>query len=349
LTKPGPDSGTLADRMTTYVLGAGASFHAGYPLCSQLWARMVMWVVETQPPGSELRQAIDVVATLNGPVGDVESVFTDLDLGRGPFGALTEDQRKRTRRGIRLCLRGLLKSICEAHGPAPLYEDFANRVEKGDIVVTFNYDVSLESELIRAGHKFRVRNGYGSSFRANWDEPESDVIVLKPHGSINWIGRLFEGVRAGYFGVLHSSLGPRPFVDNRDSVLPGYPSSVLDREFENGGETDPSVTLVLPTYEKRFSVTTSVDDEWTGFYESLWSQAAESLQRSDSIVIVGYSMPAADRRSRALLLWSANKRADVTICCASSSATMKAQFESHGFWRVRDAGTFEDLFGSSVQ
>src|ERR1039458_71693 len=48
--------------MTTYVLGAGASVHAGYPLCSALWSQMAMWVIQTHPPDSEHRQAIDTIA-----------------------------------------------------------------------------------------------------------------------------------------------------------------------------------------------------------------------------------------------------------------------------------------------
>src|ERR1039458_5156209 len=145
--------------MTTYVLGAGASFHAGYPLCSELWPWMVTWVTETHPPDSEYRQAIDAVATLNGPVLDVEGVFTDLDLGRGAFRTLTEDQQNRLNGRLRRCLADYFKSICRQQREAPLYVAFANRVEKGDVVITFNYDVSLENELIRA-HKFRVRNGW---------------------------------------------------------------------------------------------------------------------------------------------------------------------------------------------
>jgi hypothetical protein len=38
-------------------------------------------------------------------------------------------------------------------------------------------------------------------------------------------------------------------------------------------------------------VKTSLGNEWVPFYESLWSQATESLERSDRIVIIGYSMP----------------------------------------------------------
>ena len=326
--------------MTTYVLGAGASFHAGYPLCSELWPWMVTWVTETHPPDSEYRQAIDAVATLNGPVLDVEGVFSDLDLGRGAFRTLTEDQQNRLNGRLRRCLADYFKSICRQQREAPLYVAFANRVEKGDVVITFNYDVSLENELIRA-HKFRVRNGYGSSLEANWDEPESDVTVLKPHGSINWIAALFGGSTRGPRQV-SNSLGERPFVDNVEALFLDYPSGILDNTFRGGGVAS-SPTLILPTYEKKFSVATSLGDEWIPFYESLWSQAAQSLERSSRIVIVGYSMPDADHRSRGLLLLNPNKRAEVFVCCASSNEAVQAQFRHHGFGRVRDMGSFADL------
>lgn len=169
---------------------------------------------------------------------------------------------------------------------------------------------------------------------------------MKPHGSINWIGELFGG--RSHVVNPRNSLGPRPFVDNADSVLTGYPSQVLGT-FRGGAVVDGSTTLVLPTHEKVFSVTTSFGDEWRAFYESLWFQAEESLLQSDRIVVIGYSMPEADRRSRAVLLWSTNKRAEVIICCAASNAAMRRQFENYGFWRVREVGSFEDFLGTSAQ
>ena len=301
---------------------------------------MVTWVIETHPLESEYRQAIDVVAMLNGPVVDVEGLFTDLDLGRGAFRTLTEDQQERLNGRIRRCLADYFKSIYKQRRGAPLYEAFAKRIEKGDVIVTFNYDVSLENELVRA-HKFRVRNGYGSSLGADWDEPDSDVTVLKPHGSINWTGVIFGGAIGGPVQVFNS-LGGRPFVDNVDSVFPDYPSRILDKAFPGGGVTK-SATLILPTYEKEFSVKTSLGDEWIPFYESIWSQAAESLGRSDRVVIIGYSMPVADYRSRAMLLWNIDKGAEVVVRCASSNETVKAESRNHGFGRVRDMGSFADL------
>jgi hypothetical protein len=326
--------------MITYVLGAGASFHAGYPLCSELWPRLATWIIETQPQASEYRQAIDVVATLNGPVTDVEGMFTDLDLGRGTFRALTEGQRIRLSGRIRRALGKYFNTICAQHRGSPLYEAFASRIQKGDVVITFNYDVSLENELIRA-QKFRIRDGYGPSLNANWDEPDSDVTVLKLHGSINWIPALFGGRTTGP-GAFSSSLGERPFVNNIDAVLADYPSRVLDTTFPGGGIAE-SATLILPTYEKDFSVRTSLGNEWIPFYESLWSYGAECLGQSDRIVIIGYSMPDADHRARSLLLWSSTRRAEVFVCCAASNQAVKAAFQSHGFGRVRDLGTFTDF------
>jgi hypothetical protein len=149
--------------MTTYVLGAGASFHAGYPLCSSLWSQMAMWVIQLDPPNSAHRQAIDTIATLNGPVVDVESTFTNLDLGQGVFQALTDRQRGQLTHKIRRCLTDYFTEICSGRQESPLYAAFADAIEKGDRIITFNYDVSLENELISA-EKFTIKNGYGTSF-----------------------------------------------------------------------------------------------------------------------------------------------------------------------------------------
>lgn len=142
-------------------------------------------------------------------------------------------------------------------------------------------------------------------------------------------------------------LGQQPFIDNHDLVLDSYPADVLDKSFQGGGVTDATITLVLPAHENSFSVTTSFGDEWHSFYESAWSQAAESLGRSDRIVVIGYSLPKADRKARAVLLCSANKRAEVLLCCGSSNTSLRQDFEDHGFGRVVEIGTFEEVLGQA--
>ena len=201
--------------------------------------------------------------------------------------------------------------------------------------------MALENALIKA-RKFGVKNGYGTSFVADWEEPDSLVEVIKLHGSINWIGMIFGGATQGY-SAFTNSLGERPFVDNVGSLLPAYAGRVLDTSFKGGGVTGGATTLVLPTYEKKFSVGTSVGEEWGPFYESLWSQATDALRQSHRIVIIGYSMPEADHRAQAILLWEANKRAEVYLCCAGSNETLKRRFQTHGFQRVVEVGAFSDF------
>jgi|SRR5579872_1043028 len=322
--------------MTTYVLGAGASAHAGYPVTSQLWPGLVNWVNSSPSASWESQQAIQKIIALNGPVHDLESVLTDLHRGQGAFSAFDEEKRAQANGGIRKGITGYFRNIREANAGAPLYAAFTKLVRPGEGIVTFNYDVALEQQLIRAG-KFRVRNAYG--FPVNWDEPETQVKVLKPHGSVNWIALLFGGSKG--FGTFRNSLGDWPLVDNAQSDLPDYPSRVLDKDFPGGGVA-PDISLILPTHEKRFQVGTSVGEEWVELYDSLNSQAADFLQRSDRIVLIGYSMPAADERARSLLLDNANKRAEVCVSCGSANFPLAAEFKAHGFSRVTDNGRFED-------
>lgn len=327
--------------MTCYVLGAGASLHAGYPLCSSLWSSMVAWLTTVVLPQSEYLEAIQAVDSQFGPVEDVERMFTDLDLGQGAFRGFSEDRRDALKGRIRRCLRNFFMSIRQQDHPSMMYADLAKRIAPGDALITFNYDLALENELAHA-KRFRVRNGYGGGFVADWDEPPSDVTVLKLHGSINWIGSAFGGAGDGHYGTFSNSLGARPFVDNIDGALSDYPNRVLDSTFPGGGVVDGSATLILPTYQNQFFVKTSAGEEWAAFYSSLWIQAGEFLSKSDRIVVIGYSLPAADRQAAELLLSDRNHGADLFLCCASSNEGLAARFRECGFLYVQEVGTFKD-------
>ena len=117
--------------MTTYVLGAGASHHAGYPLCSELWPKMAAGLIN-QPEATEpeFRVAIDEILALNGPVTDIEAVLTDLDLGQGAFHGLEEDHRRKITGTIRRCIRAYLIHIHSEQDAAALYAAFAKVVTK---------------------------------------------------------------------------------------------------------------------------------------------------------------------------------------------------------------------------
>src|SRR6185437_9272121 len=98
--------------------------------------------------------------------------------------------------------------------------------------------------------------------------------------------------------------------------------NVLERGAAGSGVTDAEITLILPTHEKQFYVKTSGGDEWSRIYDSLWDQAAAALQRSDRVVVVGYSMPSADQRARAVFLSNPQKRAEIVLCCKDSNSDL---------------------------
>ncbi len=206
-------------------------------------------------------------------------------------------------------------------------------------MLTFNYDVALEVELVRA-RRFHVKDGY-VGIKANWNEDDSDVKVAKLHGSINWTGDL-RGPRPGSI----SAGGIRllgPYVDNRSSVLPDYPAEVLDTACSvRGGMADQSVTMILPTRRKEFSVETSLGAEWTEFYLRMWNEADGLLEQSDRVVLIGYSMPPADEWARRLLLKRSNKSVRLEICCGDATPELEKEFRDRGFSGVRrGATTFE--------
>jgi hypothetical protein len=300
---------------------------------------LVDWVGKTNSPNPQFQEAIGTVARLNGPVKDVEALFTDLCLGQGVFTALAPNARKALARSIRCCLQLSFEEICKSGPPAGRYAALAKTLAGGDAVVTFNYDLALEIELVRAG-KFRIRDGYG--FEADWDEPNSGVKLLKLHGSINWTGEI-AGPRPGSI----SAGGIRllgPYVDNRHSLLPGYASVVLDRACSGrGGMIDQSVTMILPTNRKRFGVETSLGDEWGSVYQRLWNKADELLAEADRIVIIGYSMPRADELATRLLLDRFNKDVRLAICCGKATGDVEQRFREAGFTSIErvDDPTFD--------
>src|SRR6266566_1500453 len=65
--------------MTTYVLGAGASFHAGYPLAGDLGNCLYAWVKANVPSNDFWRGCIEELHEAYGGLGDIESILTDLD------------------------------------------------------------------------------------------------------------------------------------------------------------------------------------------------------------------------------------------------------------------------------
>ena len=331
--------------MNTYVLGAGASLHAGYPLARDLGNDLLDWLRlgKLQHTLTDHCGNIQQVHDLYGTLDNLERILTDL---RDP-----DPTSPATAIGpaVRSCLLdSFLISIPEYFYDRLLlssglfYERWAReKVEEGDVVITFNYDVACERELRRRG-VWEIGDGYGFSLGLNLQS--SRVEVLKLHGSANWLTIPFGGMRMGQVSP-EETLGGRPVIyGSRQFDSLGYSREICDPACEYSPNAAGRPALIMPGPHKRFFSVTSFGRELEEFWGSLWLKAEDALASSQNIVIIGYSLPVADEKARELLLQKANHSADITVCCGRDSAHILDQFKQVGFEKVHTLGRgfFED-------
>ncbi len=313
---------------TSYILGAGASRHVGYPLASEMGPEMQKYLLSSSRP--DYRVMGHYLADTFGQEWNIEDVITTLQKKREgtKLGVLSD--------ALSTWFREIRKN------PAPTYATFVDKlIQTGDTIITFNYDDSLERELIRAG-KWDISYAYG--FRLGSVEHPSDVLVLKLHGSVNWVASFLNGATGGATLITSdpATLGHQPVIRPDDLAHLRY-SNFSGRVWKSGGAPP---CLILPASQKKFFWDTSSGLQFTEFWTHIWSQAAKALERSDRIVICGYSMQEVDEDACTLLLQKPKKEAAVEIVSGSHSQRIAGTFGSSGFENVKifedGRGRFED-------
>ncbi len=330
--------------MTTYVLGAGASYHAGYPLAADLGKTLHDWISCNIPEGNFWRGCIEELHELYGGLEDIESILTELE--ECPPGSRAATLTGNIRASVKVCIPEFFNGLRKAQ--ALLYDQMASeRMKTGDVVITFNYDLACERSLRSAG-LWEISDGYG--FNIPLDAiPPSKVKVLKLHGSTNWYGPLFGGMR-GFFQAGPKSLPSRPTIlFPQDFDFLSYSRELRDPLSARDSRPGIVPAIITLTRQKRFYVETSSGGrEWEGFWHDIWTQAQCALQSTQKIIIIGYSMPTADEAARTLLFNTSNKDATITICSGSRSTAIRDEFASHGFTRLETFrnGLFEEFLAS---
>ncbi len=317
--------------MTTYILGAGASRHAGYPLASELGRELYNWILHNKPEDYIWRNCIEELHEVYGGLEDLESILTELDECPPGSRAATFRDVGSKRGTVRFCIPEFFTSLRQR--PALLYDRLAHeRIHPGDTVITFNYDQACERSLKKAG-LWEISDGYGFSLGID-TIPSSRVKVLKLHGSTNWWGTIFGG-RTGFFQGGPNSLPDRPVIlYPLDFEFLGYSKELCDPLCHGIHRAAALPALITPTRNKRFYVETSGGREWEGFWGGLWAQAGYALRSSGRIVIIGYSMPSADQDARKLLLEKPTKDAGIELFCGQRSTYIHDEFKLHCFTRV---------------
>ncbi len=326
--------------MTTYVLGAGASRDAGYPLAKTMASDLFQWMKRpTHDPDSYSSRYPATARFFEESfpsIENIEDLVTAVNKLIDEYGAGIRDQR--ARRAVIANEYGVLKNAVRdrfaeiQHGVAlasSAYRDFAqNIVGKGDCIVTFNYDVSLEREL-RLARKFEVGDGYGFPIEGLPDR--SETRILKLHGSTSWLALLFGGMTSGFSGFQPGkTLSERPVISRNELSFLGYADAV-DQRFGRGGAALP--VMIFPARSKDFYFAANTGIEYAGFWDNLWRQAKEALESASRVVICGYSLSPVDQRARKLLL-NPERNPEIVVASGEDTERVVRDFRDAGCTRA---------------
>lgn len=333
--------------MVTFVFGAGASVHAGYPLTASLGDHLLDWARKND--AFMWRGHLEELFAQYGGLADLERILTELyERPPGsPAAAWSKMQCGNTMMGLKVAIPEFFNSVRAKSIPGrDLYGEFAQRkIRDGDSILTFNYDLACERAL-RVEGAWEVGDGYGFSFGVG-TTPPSKTKVLKLHGSTNWLGILFDGNMG--FSQVSDVYGPRPCLfSERDFTYLGYSQGVCDPLRRGITRTGANPALILPTLHKNFFHQTSFGREWEPFWNYIWEQAQQSLRSAEKIVVIGYSLPEADERARDLLLRHSNPNAEILVFSGSRTDAICEDFLQYGFQSVTSFGNgyFEDYLNS---
>jgi len=147
----------------------------------------------------------------------------------------------------------------------PIRKFVATCLREGDTVVTFNWDVTIEQALETAGD---------FDF---WYEPSTDILLLKPHGSIDWFFQdkiPAEAARA---------------VRKIDKALCVYPKFTLAK-YQKLKMQAP--VIVPPVFQKDFT---------EPFFRQTWRRVYKAVSRATDLFFIGYSLPREDQFARLVI------------------------------------------------
>lgn len=194
-------------KFAIYILGGGFSKLAGLPLASELWKEVLRRALAMTGRArffrDDLEAYIEYRKRCDGIVLTFDTVnleefmaFLDVEFHLGLRGKETwSSHGNEAQVVVKTLIGGILADRTPAKIPE-LYLDFAKLLKPDDYVLTFNYDVLLERALEQAGVAYRL---YPNRYRPTEcgsnpkmmvvDDSREEVIVLKPHGSIDWFDR----------------------------------------------------------------------------------------------------------------------------------------------------------------
>jgi NAD-dependent SIR2 family protein deacetylase len=334
---------------TVFILGAGASMHAGAPCMGDFLDVADRLRRTKQVPDGAVGTAFDqvlagraaldpVFAKASIDADNLESVFGAFEMAQlfGQFGSLTPDVISALPNAMRTVIVETLDltikyphSSAEHSAPSPplVYDRFAHLIEKmldqdqTVSVITFNYDVAFDYAV------------YGRSLQIDYcltppppRHGQRDIDLMKLHGSVNWTTcpRCDEVVAYRFEQYLRE----RTWRGHAAANVPiNFREPLTKYEHCKGVTGDGLAVIVPPTWNKA-----------AGHHEigTVWQRAVKHLSEARNIVVIGYSLPPSDEFFRYL------------YALGTVSATRLERFVLVN--PDKDAGErFRDLLGRGVQ
>lgn len=168
-------------------------------------------------------------------------------------------------------------------------DEFVRLLNKGDIIISFNYDTVLEN-LLWLNKVWSPFGGYfndsefvfTSSSQHHLNKKLMDINIIKLHGSINFLKSRYYNPTGKEINFQYDCwIGTKINEETFPEIHADF--SVADGEGEY---------LVVPSYIKKFG--------GNYYILFLWQKAYEALAESFRIIIIGYSFPDGDELSRML-------------------------------------------------
>jgi len=282
-------------RKTVFIFGAGASKADGLPTQSELlegyfsnnphdnfsvelngYFKDFFGIVNTSSTGNKWPNFEEALAMVE--------IAMDKEHSFGPV--YTANKLKKIRDGLIISMG---RAIEHCHVDAEtIHKKFLGKLfRKGHYLkeeysfVSFNYDILLDVALMEM-LRHDIYSDYGIEFansRDNFDSPsfnkwkppgDKSVLILKPHGSLNWM----QCPSCDSIAISGNAKG-QIFKTGLLNTIECCPNDNSPMQF----------VVEPPSYFKRYK---------NYFLQATWIKLHETLAAADKIVFIGYSMPDAD-------------------------------------------------------
>jgi len=306
-----------------FVIGAGFSKQANFPLGYELFPEVIQLAKERRLYTNTLKPDIDIYLQYISDTGghrlsedeiNFEDFISYLDIEHFLWlkgsDTMTEDGNRSQlaiRNLIALALYLKLESITDAD--LDLYRTFVRNLEPGDLIISFNYDTLLEMVFEELGIPYRLfptRLVNAGTFDGEVKYPEEEVVLLKVHGSIDWFDKTRfirdkKDLRERCFDMTPrhpvfkdpSETKPNPIIDcpyfDDDPLTRIYRVSELGNYFSKASFLLESPLLISPSSNKIVYIN-PIRDFWYGF-----NRRGVGYTR---MAIIGFSLPKYDEYIR---------------------------------------------------